>query len=91
MRSTQVPNMTVTSSGVSVKCAGQIDMYADTKGKQKPFLVTLYAVSLLCLLERLKKTGSKVIKLFHAQLNWARNFNCLKNKYAAEQLRFLLA
>ena len=50
MRSTQVPNMTVTSSGVSVKCAGQIDMYADTKGKQKPFLVTLYAVSLFCLL-----------------------------------------
>ena len=55
MRSTQVPNMTVTSSGVSVKCAGQIDMYADTMGKQKPFLVTLYAVSLFYLLRTLRE------------------------------------
>lgn len=44
MVSTQVPNMTLTSAGVSVKCGGLINMYARTPDKQLPFLVTLNAV-----------------------------------------------
>lgn len=43
MVSTMVPNMTIAPSGVSVRCGGQINMYANTPSKQKPFLVTLNA------------------------------------------------
>ena len=45
MNSTMVPNMTISSSGVSVKCRGQIKMFANTHSGQMPFLVTLNAVS----------------------------------------------
>lgn len=43
MNSTMVPNMTISSSGVSVKCRGQIKMFANTHSGQMPFLVTLNA------------------------------------------------
>lgn len=43
MVSTMVPNMTIASTGVSVRCGGQINMYANTPNKQLPFLVTLNA------------------------------------------------
>lgn len=43
MVSTMVPNMTIAPSGVSVRCGGQINMYANTASQQMPFLVTLNA------------------------------------------------
>ena len=46
MVSTMVPNMTIAPSGVSVRCGGQINMYANTASQQMPFLVTLNAVLL---------------------------------------------
>ena len=49
MVSTQMPNMTISQAGVSVKCAGQINMYANTPSKQTPFLVTLLAVRITCI------------------------------------------
>ena len=45
MNSTQIPDLSISSSGVTVRFNGSIDMYAHVPGQTAtPFLITLLAV-----------------------------------------------